>query len=144
MCSSETKLCTLQLPIEQGKTKSVLDQIADEVKQRHRGAPFTIPFVAAVISSFVKKFGANPGKAHPKYPNGCGQHVAFNIIGSLWIALGESGRTEFALDTIIAAGVCPALVCLIGQAQSGKNGAYSFSLQIMAMAPYADCVLAVA
>lgn len=146
VCSSETKLCTIHLPIEQGKATSVLDQIADAVQQRYPEKAFDVPFVALTMRMSINKFGAKPGKAHPKYPNGFGQDLAINIIGSLWSALGDSGRSDTGneIDACIAAGVCPAIVCLIGRAKSGVKNGYSFCLLMLPMAPYADHVLAAA
>jgi hypothetical protein len=143
VCSNETKLCTIHLP---GKATSVLDQIADAVQQHHPEVNFTVPFAAGAMRMFINKFGAKPGKAHPKYPNGFGHDLAINIIGSLWNVLGASGKSDTGneIDACIAAGVCPAIVCLIGRSQSGAKNGYSFCLLMLPMAPYADHVLAAA
>jgi hypothetical protein len=70
--------------------------------------------------------------------------MAFNMIGPLLIGLGDTGRGELAdrMAATIAAGVCPAVVCLIGRARSGEKGAYSFTSMVLPMAPYVDRVVA--
>jgi hypothetical protein len=138
--------CTIHLPIEQGKAKLALDEIADAVQQHHPEVNFTVPFAAGAMRMFINKFGSKPGKAHPKYPNGFGHDLAINIIGSLWNVFGDSGKSDTGneIEACIAAGVCPAIVCLIGRTKSGAKNGYSFCLLMLPMAPYADHVLAAA
>lgn len=147
VCSGEQKLCTIQFTIDAGGTAAeVFDDIAEQVEQRFPEDVFTIPFAALVMRRFINKFGAKPGKAHPKYPQGFGVTGTFNLLGPLLIALGASGRASMieTVDRCIAADVCPAIVCLTGPSQSGKKGAYSFGSLFLPMANYADSVLAAA
>ena len=46
----------------------------------------------------------------------------------------QSGHREGNRDLHIAAGVCPAVVSLIGSAQSGAKDGYSFAMEMMPMA----------
>jgi hypothetical protein len=145
VCSGADKLCTVQFTIDPGGTAAqVFDNIAEQVEQRYPEDVFTIPFAAHVMRRFVNKFGAKPGKANPKYPDGFGVEGTFNLLGPLLIALGASGRASMieSVDRCIAADVCPAIVCLNGPSQSGKKGAYSFGSLFLPMANYADSVLA--
>jgi hypothetical protein len=143
--AGEHKLCTVQFKIDAGGTaKQVFDDIAEQVEQRFPEVVFTVPFAASVMRGFINKFGAKPGNAHPKYPDGFGVTGTFNLLGPFLIALGVSGRASMTetVDSCFGAGICPAVVCLIGGSRQPGKGTYSFSALTLPLANYADCVLA--
>ena len=95
--------------------------------------------VMIMIEDLIKKHGRRPDNKQRVELSS--EHNA-RIIGILFAALPADGRAHLieGLDMLIAEGICPALIGLLGKGTTkGVSGVWPL---LMPLAPYADKVLA--
>jgi hypothetical protein len=91
-----------------------------------------------ITEELVKQYGHAPGETSIELAN---DHNV-RIIGMLFAAIPATGRAGIleGLEMVIAEGICPALVCLLGKGrEKGLSGVWPL---LLPLAPYADAVLA--
>lgn len=95
--------------------------------------------IASIVLAILEHAGGRPGE----HCRDIGD-AAVPILGALFATLAPAVRESLgrAIDTIRERAICPALVCLIGAASSGRPGFHSlFWPLLLPLAPYAEHVL---
>jgi len=96
--------------------------------------------LSGAIEDLIKKYGRRPSSDN-KAPELNNEHN-IRIIGLLFAAIPEDRRVEMTekFEKIIAAGVCPVFIGLIGKGNAEGSLSMVWPLAL-ALAPYADTVI---
>ena len=100
--------------------------------------PFAGNEALFVADHLVNSYGRRPGKPGVEVAN---EHNA-RIVGMMFAALPATERAHMikGLETAIAQGICPVMVCLLGRRQQDRH--VRGLAAVSPLAPYADAVLA--
>ena len=93
--------------------------------------------VVVAIEDLIKKYGRAPGQKGGELTH---EH-AFRVLGCLFMSMPDAARADMAagLEKVTAAGVCPAIIGLLGPgSKTGLCAAWPLSL---GLAPYADAII---
>ncbi len=94
--------------------------------------------VPTVLNHVLEKFGAPPGERGARTMDD--PERARALVGLVLRALPPERRASMAqiIDACLEASICPAWVCLIGPASSGKPDTYSFGSLMLPVAPFME------
>jgi hypothetical protein len=119
-----------------GLADGIEDAVA-YVKEGMEAEQWTAGALVLAIEDLIKKYGRAPGQKGDELT----QEHNVRIIGCLFAGMSDEARADLVirLETVIAAGICPALIGLIGKGtKTGLCAAWPLPLTL---APYADAVI---
>lgn len=136
----EKKVFTIWLRSSSGALADAIEPAVTYVKEVMQATAFNWAGdqVLLTVEHLVKKHGRAPAKTNIEFSS---EHNT-RIIGILFAAMPADARADMlrVLEMIIADGVCPAMICLLGKgSEKGSSGVWPL---LLPLAPYADTVLA--